>query len=158
MNKPAAHWWDDRPNVVTWGMLSLEKDPRWGEFVRATGIKSESLYVYDGVRIDANRYRGWGYDSIRQDRDYGTQCNSKVWVMREFVNSETNHLGLPLPKGRLRFYRRDADGQVEFTGEDTIDHTPRDEIVRVFTGNAFDLVGERQRIDFKIDTVNRWID
>jgi len=47
---------------------------------------------------------------------------------------------------------------VEFTGEDTIDHTPRDEIVRVFTGNAFDLVGERERTDFKIDTGNRWID
>jgi hypothetical protein len=110
------------------------------------------------VKIDANHYRGWGYDSIRQDRDYGTQCNPKVWVMREFANSETNHLGLPLPKGRLRFYRRDADDQVEFTGEDTIDHTPRDETVRVFTGNAFDFVGERKRTDFKVDTGSRWAD
>ena len=136
----------------------LDRETKQVEFVRATGVKSESVYVYDGVKIDANHYRGWGYDSIRQDRDYGTQCNPKVWVMREFANSETNHLGLPLPKGRLRFYRRDADDQVEFTGEDTIDHTPRDETVRVFTGNAFDLVGERKRTDFKIDTGSKWAD
>jgi hypothetical protein len=110
------------------------------------------------VKIDANRYRGWSYDSIRQDRDYGTQSNPKVWVMREFVNSETNHLGLPLPKGRLRFYRRDADGQMEFTGEDTIDHTPRDETVRVSTGNAFDLVGERRRTNYKMDSGEKWVD
>jgi hypothetical protein len=135
-----------------------DRETKQVEFVRATGIASESVYVYDGVKIDANRYRGWGLDSIRQDRDYGTQCNPKVWVMREFVNSTTNHLGLPLPQGRLRFYRRDADGQMEFTGEDTIDHTPCDETVRAFTGNAFDLVGERRRTDFKIDTGNRWID
>jgi len=136
----------------------LDRETKQVEFVRATGIKSASIYVYDGAKIDANRYRGWGYDSIRQDRDYGTQSNPKVWVMREFTNSETNHLGLPLPKGRLRFYRRDADGQMEFTGEDTIDHTPRGELVRVSTGNAFDLVGERKRTNYKMDSNQRWVD
>jgi hypothetical protein len=136
----------------------LDRETKQVEFVRASGVKSESIYVYDGVKIDANRYRGWSYDSIRQDRDYGTQSNPKVWVMREFVNSETNHLGLPLPKGRLRFYRRDADGQREFTGEDMIDHTPRDETVRVSTGNAFDLVGERNRTNYKMDSGDKWID
>ena len=136
----------------------LDRETKQVEFARATGIKSESIYVYDGVKIDGNRYRGWGYDSIRQDRGYGTECNPKVWVMREFANSESNHLGLPLPKGRLRFYRRDTDGQMEFTGEDIIDHTPSDEIIRVVTGNAFDLVGERASTYFKIDTSNKWID
>jgi hypothetical protein len=136
----------------------LDRETKQVEFVRASDVKSESIYVYDGVKIDANRYRGWSYDSIRQDRDYGTQSNPKVWVMREFVNSETNHLGLPLPKGRLRFYRRDADGQMEFTGEDTIDHTPRDETVRVSTGNAFDLVGERRRTNYKMDSGEKWVD
>jgi hypothetical protein len=70
--------------------------------------------------------------------------------MREFVNSDANHLGMPLPKGRIRFYRRDAD-RLEFTGEDTIDHTPRDETIRIFTGAAFDLVGERKRLNYRID-------
>jgi hypothetical protein len=71
--------------------------------------------------------------------------------MREFVNSETNHLGMPLPKGRVRFYRRNDDGQIEFTGENVIDHTPRDETVRVYTGNAFDLTGERIRTNYIVE-------
>jgi hypothetical protein len=65
--------------------------------------------------------------------------------MREFANSDANHLGVPLPKGRVRFYRGDQDGQLEFTGENEIDHTPRDETVRVYTGNAFDITGERRQ-------------
>jgi len=44
----------------------------------------------------------------------------------------------------MRFYRQDADGQLEFTGENVLDHTPRDEMVRVYSGNAFDLKGERR--------------
>lgn len=79
-------------------------------------------------------------------------------VMREFENSKQNNLGIPLPRGRVRFYRRDDDGQLEFTGENTIDHTPRDENVRVFTGNAFDLVGERRQVDFSIDNTRRILD
>ena len=61
--------------------------------------------------------------------------------MQEFKNSAENHLGMPLPKGRVRFYRRDDDGQLEFTGENEIDHTPKDELIRIYTGNAFDLTG-----------------
>ena len=78
--------------------------------------------------------------------------------MREFVNAETNHLGIALPKGKLRFYRRDADGQMEFVGEDMIDHTPRNETIRVTTGNAFDLVGERKQTNFRVDTGDKWMD
>ena len=78
--------------------------------------------------------------------------------MREFVNAETNHLGMALPKGKLRFYRRDDDGQLEFTGENDIDHTPRNETIRVTTGNAFDLVGERKQTDFRVDTRDKWMD
>jgi hypothetical protein len=122
------------------------------EFVRATGVKSRTLYVYDGAQIEAYRFAGLNQENIRDDRDYGTQSNSKVWVMREFSNSESNHLGIALPKGRVRFYRSDADGQMEFTGENSIDHTPRDEVIRMATGNAFDLVGERRRVSFKVDS------
>lgn len=128
------------------------------EFIRADSIRSERLYVYDGLWVDENHYRGWSMESIRQDRNYGVQSNPSVWVLREFVNSEANHLGIPLPQGRLRFYRRDADGQLEFTGENRIEHTPKDETIRVYTGTAFDLVGERRRTDYRIDTSRRWLD
>ncbi len=74
--------------------------------------------------------------------------NKKVLVQREFKNAETNQLGIALPKGKLRFYRRDDGGQLQFVGENEIDHTPRNETVRVTTGNSFDLVGERKQTDF----------
>jgi hypothetical protein len=88
-------------------------------------------------------------ENIRNNENYGTQCDTKVAVVREFVNSEANHLGMPLPKGRVRFYKQDDDSQLEFTGENTIDHTPKDETIRIYTGNAFDLVGERKRTNWK---------
>ena len=58
---------------------------------------------------------------------------------------------MPLPTGRVRFYRCDTDGRLEFTGEDSIDHAPKDEKTRVFTGAAFDLTGERKRSLFRND-------
>jgi hypothetical protein len=135
-----------------------DRETKQVEFLRAEGVQAQRLYVYDGAKIDRNRYRGYSPDSLRQDRDYGTQSNPKVWVMKEFKNSKENHLGIPLPRGRMRFYQRDDDGRLEFIGENVIDHTPRDETVRVYTGDAFDLVGERRRTDYQIDTTRNWLD
>jgi hypothetical protein len=135
-----------------------DQESKQVEFVRASGIKSERFYVYDGMKINPNQYQGWNVDMIRQNSEYGTESNSDVWVMREFVNSEANHLGMPLPAGRLRFYRQDTDGQLEFTGENEIKHTPRDETIRAYTGSAFDIKGERHRKDYRIDMGNRWLD
>ncbi len=121
------------------------------EFLRATDVKAPTIYIYNGVAIDPNRYNGRTDESIRNDRDYGTKSNRKVWVMREFKNTKENGLGLPLPKGRTRFYRQDdVDKRLEFTGENTIDHTPEGETVRIYTGDAFDIVGERKRTDYKL--------
>ena len=131
----------------------LDREIKQVEFVRATDVKAPVVYVYDGAE---SGYRFHG--GLNNDRGYGTQCNKKVRVMREFVNAETNHLGIALPKGKLRFYRRDADGQMEFVGEDKIDHTPRNETIRVTTGNAFDLVGERKQTNFRVDTGDKWMD
>jgi hypothetical protein len=113
--------------------------------------------VYDGFKVDP-RYRGWDYYNIRQQADYGTASNPKVWVMLEFKNSETGHLGMPLPKGRVKVYRRDSDGRNEFIGEDAIEHTPKDETVRLYIGNAFDIVGERRQTSFKLDSGHNWAD
>ncbi len=126
------------------------------EFLRAEGAQSQRIYVYDGARINSRPYRS-SSGGLIQERDYGTQSNPKVWVMKEIKNSKENHLGIPLPKGRMRFYRQDDDGQLEFIGENTIDHTPRDETIRVRTGDAFDLVGERRRTEFQIDSARRQI-
>jgi hypothetical protein len=128
------------------------------EFVRASGVDSERLYVYDGASIDWSRWRGYDPASLRQNDTLGTESNTKVRVMREFKNSNENGLGIPLPKGRLRFYQRDEDGQLEFVGENAIDHTPKDETVRVYVGNAFDIVGERKRTAFQVDNANNWAD
>ena len=122
-----------------------DRETKQVEFVRAAGVQSQRLFIYDGVAIDQNRHRGSRMENIRNDQNYGTESNPKVWVMREIKNSEANHLGLPLPKGKVRFYRQDDDGKLQFVGEDVIDHTARDETLRLYTGNAFDLVGERKR-------------
>lgn len=120
------------------------------EFVHAEKMYAPTIYVYDG----AEGYRFYG---LNYDRGYGQSNNKKIIVQREFVNAETNHLGIALPAGKLRFYRRDDDGQLQFVGENMIDHTPRNETVRVTTGNAFDLVGERKQTDFHVDTGDKWM-
>lgn len=130
-----------------------DRETKQVEFIRATGVKTQTLYIYDGLAV--NNYRGWDPNSIRNNPDYGTQANKKVWVMREFRNTKENGLGLPLPAGRTRFYRQDdADHRLEFTGENTIEHTPAGELVRLYTGDAFDLVGERKRTNFQLDERN----
>jgi hypothetical protein len=133
-----------------------DQETKQVEFVRSTGIRAQRLYVYDGANVA--QYGYYNYDQIRNDPSYGTPSNPKVWVMEEFKNSDTNHLGIPLPKGKLRFYRRDTDGHLEFVGENTIDHTPKDETIRVYTGNSFDVVGERKRTNYHVDSNQRWMD
>jgi hypothetical protein len=127
----------------------LDREKKQVEFVRSTDVRSERLYIYDGASADQDQ--NWITESVHTEADYGTQCNKKVWVMVELTNSAANHLGLPLPKGRVRLYRRNTDGQTEFIGENTIKHTPRDEVIRLFAGYAFDVVGERKRTDFKVN-------
>jgi len=127
-----------------------DRETKQVEFIHGESVTAKQIYIYDGAKIDISRYN-WAWENIRNDHSYGTESNPKIWVMREFVNSQANHLGMPLPKGRVRFYRRNDDGQIEFTGENVIDHTPRDETVRMYTGNAFDLTGERRRIDYLVE-------
>jgi len=135
-----------------------DRETKQVEFVRASGVRSTRVYVYDGAAIDPSIYRGYNPESIPHNRPYGTLQNPKVWVMREFVNSQDNNLGMPLPRGRVRFYRQDDDGLLELTGENVIDHTPRDEKVRIYTGNAFDIVGERIRMEYNVEAHDHWLD
>ena len=121
------------------------------EFVHAEKMFAPTIYVYDGAV-------GYQFYGLNYDRGYGQSENKKIIVQREFKNAETNQLGIALPAGKLRFYRRDDDGQLQFVGENTIDHTPRNETVRITTGNSFDLVGERKQTNFHVDTAEKWMD
>ena len=119
------------------------------EFVRSQGATAKRIFVYDGATIAFGQFptfRGFG--------DYAIPTNKKVWALREFKNSEANKLGMPLPKGRLRFYQQDDDRQLEFIGENEIDHSPKDETIRLYIGNSFDLAGERRRTIYNVNTAN----
>ncbi len=133
-----------------------DQETKQVEFVRATDIRGQRLYIYDGANVA--QYAYYNAEQIRQDPGYGTVSNPKVWVIEEIKNADVNHMGIPLPKGKLRFYRRDTDGHLEFVGENTIDHTPKDETIRVFTGNSFDIVGERKRVNYRVDSSQHWMD
>ena len=141
----------ERPTTV------LDREVKQVEFVRAAKVPAKRVYVYDGFQPDP-RYQGWNCYNIRNQPNYGTVSNEKVWVMLEFENSQASNLGMPLPKGKVKLYRRDTDGRNEFIGEDDIDHTPKDETVRLYTGNAFDIAGERRQTNFQRDSNDHWVD
>ncbi|MEW5838940.1 MAG: DUF4139 domain-containing protein [Pseudomonadota bacterium] len=73
----------------------------------------------------------------------------KVGVFVEFKNSTDNRLGLPLPKGVVRVYKKDSAGNAQFIGEDRIDHTPKNEMVRLKLGDAFDVTADKKQTDFQ---------
>lgn len=125
----------------------LDNQTKQIELNHGENVPFQKIYVYDGAQLGGN---WWEYNQYnRTSPEYGTQSNKKVFVMLEFKNSEKNNLGMPLPAGKIRVYKKDEDGSEEFIGEDKIEHTPKDETIRIYTGNAFDVVGERKQTSFK---------
>jgi hypothetical protein len=118
------------------------------ELLKATNVPVKKVFLYDG----APEYRFYG--GLISDTSYGSETsNKKVNIILELKNSKDNRMGMALPRGKVRLYKRDeADSALEFIGEDEIDHTPKDEIVRLHVGDAFDVVGERKRTDYRVDT------
>jgi hypothetical protein len=126
------------------------------QFLDSPSVAVERGYIYDGAGGDdqGNYFNG----GVNMDQNFRVgDLNQKVAIVEEIKNTEANHLGIPLPAGRLRFYRRDADGQVEFVGESVINHTPAQDTVKVTTGSAFDVKGARRQTDFAIDNQHRTI-
>jgi len=91
-------------------------------FIAPTDVRTKKIYIYDGAR------------------------NKNVQVNLEFKNSREAGLGIPLPMGKVRVFKEDVDGSLEFVGEDKIDHIPEDEKVTLYVGDAFDLKGERKML------------
>ena len=109
------------------------------EFIEpATGVTAKKIFVYDlGDQWFVEQSQGKG----------------KVKVKIEFENKKENKLGIALPKGKVRVFKKDsADNSLQFVGEDEIDHTPKDEKVSLYIGDAFDIVAEHTLMDSKHET------
>jgi hypothetical protein len=120
-------------------------------FPTARNVPCEKVLVYYGLPAGF----GWFSPDPAIDRNLGTQANKKVDIYLRFKNAKEIGMGMPLPSGRIRVSKMDpADKSLEFIGEDTIDHTPKDEEVLIKMGSAFDVVGDRRQIDFTVDTNN----
>ncbi len=122
-------------------------------FDAATRVPAKKQLVYYGA--DFPGYFG----QPMTERDFMPGSNTKVDVWLRFRNDKASGMGMPLPAGRVRVSQQDkADGSLEFIGEDAIDHTPKDEDVRVKLGTAFDVVGERRQTDFRVNTAAKVIE
>jgi len=115
----------------------LNNEQKQVTLLEGRGVKVDKHLIFYGA---AHYYRG----------RYGqVVSNQKVGVYLDIENKETNKLGMALPKGTVRVYKADKSGQQQFIGEDNIDHTPRDEKLRIKMGEAFDVVGDRKQMDWK---------
>ncbi len=111
--------------------------------------KQISLLSSTGVHIEKHFEVNGQYYYYRSAQNPGAPFKDPVQVHLKFKNSEANSLGQPLPAGTVRVYQGDSKGRVQFIGEDTIDHTPKDEKLDLHIGDAFDVVEERKQTDFK---------
>jgi hypothetical protein len=104
----------------------------------ATGFPVIKRYVVDG--------QSFYYRSAQHP---GAPAKDVVQVYYQFKNAEAGGLGMPMPSGTVRVYQADSSGGTQFVGEDHIDHTPKDELINLKIGNAFDVVCERTQTDFQ---------
>ncbi len=116
--------------------------------LKDNSTKQISLLNAPEVRVK-KEYRLYGEDYYYRSRYGEAEQKKKISVFIEFDNTKGNGMGMPLPKGIVRVYKHDADKSLQFTGEDTIDHTPKDEKVKIKLGEAFDVTATRKQADWK---------
>ncbi len=88
--------------------------------------------------------------AVKKELVYDGQYNStKVQSKIVFTNKPQDGLGMPMPAGTVRVYKRDSDGQLQFLGEDAIDHTPENLERKLYVGDAFDVTGERKQTNYE---------
>jgi hypothetical protein len=113
------------------------------KLIRAQNVAVEKIYLYDGSQVQFSPYQ------IYNDPDFGREGNKKVNVLLLLENRADKNLGVSLPPGLARIFKRDKDQSLEFVGEDKVPATAVDERVLIYIGDAFDLVGERTQTEFK---------
>ncbi len=116
--------------------------------VKDKQTKQLSLLSASEIPID-KRFIYYGAADYFRTQSGVLMSNQKVGVYLEIKNSKDNRLGIPLPKGKVRVYKADTGGSQQLIGEDWIDHTPKDERVKIKMGDAFDVVGERVQKDWR---------
>jgi len=116
--------------------------------LNASGAPVEKEMIYDGRQ---EWWRSWWFPGRSGDPGggYDTSNYHKVNVVLQLKNSKENHMGMPLPKGKIRVYKLDDQGKQQFVGEDEIDHTPKDEKIRLYIGDSFDVVGDYKRTNYR---------
>lgn len=123
-----------------------DRESKQVEFLGSASVRAEKKYVY--APSNQRFYGGWSRSATN------SQASRDILTFWEFKNSKENGLGVPFPAGDMRFYRSDdADGNLEFVGENQIKHTPKNEMISVQTGTAFDLLGERKITSFGAKTL-----
>lgn len=125
-----------------------DKETKQIALLNASAVPVTKEMIYDGR---GDWWRSWWYPGRSGDPGggYDTSNYHKVNVVLEVKNSEKNNMGMPLPKGKVRVYKLDTDGSQQFIGEDQIDHTPKDEKLRLYIGDAFDVVGDYRRTSYE---------
>jgi len=121
---------------------------------RRTSIQnneSKQISLLSGTGVPIEKFlavEGQSY-YYRNQQGIGNPIPEPVKVYYRFKNEEKGGLGMPLPAGTVRVYQVDSKGGIQFVGEDRINHTPKDETLKIYVGNAFDVVCERKLIDYK---------
>jgi hypothetical protein len=102
--------------------------------------ETKQLTLFEANSVPVKKF--YVYEPGGRTPPRGGSFDSKVAVKIEVANTKKNNMGMAMPKGTVRVYKRDKDGALQFIGEDLIDHTPKDEKIKLEIGNAFDLVGK----------------
>jgi hypothetical protein len=122
-----------------------DKETKQISLLQGSGIPVAKHFVVNGQ----NFY-------YHNQQNPGSPIKDNVMVFYKFKNDEKSGLGMPMPAGNVRVYQKDSKGNILFVGEDRIDHTPKDEMLSIHIGNAFDVISERKQTDYKRVDTHTW--
>ncbi len=162
-NRSGATYRDAQLDLVAGDVHRVQERPPYEMAdveVRAMGTKAapsfqeESLFEYHLYKLDTpatvadreiKQLTFFPSTDVEVEKvlEFDHRRSGDVRVLLEFENSEEAGLGIPLPAGKVRMYKEDSTGALQFIGEDRLDHTPKDEDVSLYMGNAFDVTAER---------------
>ncbi len=107
-------------------------------------LKQVSLVNASNVPVERNyQYQFLVYPTLERN-----QHRVKPDLGLRFKNDQKSHLGFPLPSGNLRTFSPDSNGQLQFIGGGSINHTGEDETVEIMLGKAFDVSIHRRQTQF----------